>query len=36
MFLSGRDGSHGTGHNVLASLAIYIELLILYVKFDEG
>jgi hypothetical protein len=36
VFLSGRDGSHGARHNILASLAVYIELLVLYVKFDEG
>jgi hypothetical protein len=36
MLLSGRDRPHGARHDVLASLAIYIELFVLYVKFDEG
>lgn len=33
--LTGRDWPHGTGHDVLTSLAINVELLVLYVQFDE-
>ena len=35
VFGTGTDGTHWTGHDVLATLTIYIELLVLYVQFDE-